>query len=378
MNKHLHIVCFDIPYPANYGGVIDIFYKLRALHQAGVQIHLHSFLYNRDPAPELEEFCTEIVYYKRKTGFRYNLGIMPYIVVSRRIPGLLKNLLKDDYPVLLEGLHTTAYLPELRKAGKAVFVRSHNIEHEYYRGLAGCEARNYRSLFFKTEALKLENYEPVLANASGIIAISPSDYTHFLKYNIPCTFIPAFHAEEKISIAEGTGEYALYHGNLEISENREAALWLGEKIFRPLGLPLVIAGKNPPLSLREAFEKDAHIKIISSPSDSFLQSLIDQAGMHVLPTFLQSGIKLKLIRALFTGRWVLTNAHMVENTGLEAACEVAQNEMEFREKVQAFWEKPFTEADIRKREALLQAFLPATSAQHLISFIFPGENREKN
>ena len=43
----LHIVSFDIPWPPNYGGIIDVFYKIRALHGAGVQIHLHCFEYQR-------------------------------------------------------------------------------------------------------------------------------------------------------------------------------------------------------------------------------------------------------------------------------------------------------------------------------------------
>ncbi len=30
-DKYLHIISFDIPYPPNYGGVIDVFYKLKAL-----------------------------------------------------------------------------------------------------------------------------------------------------------------------------------------------------------------------------------------------------------------------------------------------------------------------------------------------------------
>ena len=31
MEKHLHIVAFNVPLPANYGGVIDVFYRLKAL-----------------------------------------------------------------------------------------------------------------------------------------------------------------------------------------------------------------------------------------------------------------------------------------------------------------------------------------------------------
>ena len=37
-NKTIHIIVFDVPYPSDYGGIIDVFYKLKALHQLGVNI----------------------------------------------------------------------------------------------------------------------------------------------------------------------------------------------------------------------------------------------------------------------------------------------------------------------------------------------------
>jgi hypothetical protein len=53
LDKHLHIVCLDIPYPADYGGVVDLFYKIKSLHQLGVKIHLHCFTKDREPQDEL-------------------------------------------------------------------------------------------------------------------------------------------------------------------------------------------------------------------------------------------------------------------------------------------------------------------------------------
>ena len=47
MNKHLHIVSFDVPYPPDYGGAIDVYYKLKALHEEGIKIYLHCFEYGR-------------------------------------------------------------------------------------------------------------------------------------------------------------------------------------------------------------------------------------------------------------------------------------------------------------------------------------------
>ena len=55
--NHLHIVSFSVPFPANYGGVIDVFYKLKALHKAGMKIHLHCYQYDRSEAPELNTYC---------------------------------------------------------------------------------------------------------------------------------------------------------------------------------------------------------------------------------------------------------------------------------------------------------------------------------
>ena len=35
MTKAVNIVSFNIPYPPNYGGVIDVFFKIKALSKAG-------------------------------------------------------------------------------------------------------------------------------------------------------------------------------------------------------------------------------------------------------------------------------------------------------------------------------------------------------
>jgi len=35
LEKHLHIVSFDVPYPPDYGGVIPIFALLRKLKEEG-------------------------------------------------------------------------------------------------------------------------------------------------------------------------------------------------------------------------------------------------------------------------------------------------------------------------------------------------------
>ena len=60
---YLHIISFDVPYPPSYGGVIDVFYKIKAFYEAGIKIHLHCFEYGRGKAAELEGLCESVSYY---------------------------------------------------------------------------------------------------------------------------------------------------------------------------------------------------------------------------------------------------------------------------------------------------------------------------
>ena len=129
IQKTIHIISFDVPYPPNYGGVIDVFYKLKALHKAGVKIHLHCFEYGRGVKKELEEFCVSVHYYPRKTGFLQHFSFVPFIIKSRASNELVQNLIKVPAPILMEGLHTCALLKNDQLSTIFKIFRESNIEH---------------------------------------------------------------------------------------------------------------------------------------------------------------------------------------------------------------------------------------------------------
>ena len=150
----LHIVSFAVPYPANYGGAIDVWNRIRALHQAGVNIHLHSFTYGDfKPHDAINKVVGEVHYYPRSHWPAFLSPGQPYIVSSRKNPLLLSKLQVDEVPVLFEGIHTTGFVDELRN--RKLMLRSHNIEHQYYSDLAH-ESSRFEYLFFQREALALE------------------------------------------------------------------------------------------------------------------------------------------------------------------------------------------------------------------------------
>ena len=80
---HLHIVSFDIPYPANYGGVIDVFYKAKFLAEKGVKVHLHCFEYGRKHPKTLEKLFFKVHFYERDISKKQVFKSIPYVVSSR-------------------------------------------------------------------------------------------------------------------------------------------------------------------------------------------------------------------------------------------------------------------------------------------------------
>ena len=370
MQQHLHIISFDIPFPANYGGVIDIYFKIKALHEQGIKVHLHCYKYGRQEAKELESICEKVYYYPRKIKKSYLLKRIPFIVVSRNSPVLIKNLLKDNYPVLFEGLHTCFYLNDERLKNRIKIVRTHNIEHDYYQGLAEVEKSPFKKLYFKEEAKKLKKFEAVLHNANHILAISKADKEALSERYTNVFYVGAFNAYDNVNIKEGKGDYCLYHGNLAVGENNQAALYLVKEIFSKIKTPLIIAGNNPTKELTRMVENYAHIQLRENVEEKMMSELIQNAQIHILPAFQSTGIKLKLIAALFNGRHCIVNDAMISNTGLEELCSVKNTTSEIIKEVERLFELPFNMEEKEKREkVLLNYFSNRTNAEKIIEKI---------
>ena len=368
--KHLHIITFDVPYPANYGGVIDVFYRVKALTEAGVKVHLHCFEYGRGEQEVLKR-CHEVKYYKRDTSFVNQLSLTPFIVNSRRSEALVKDLLEDDFPILCEGLHTTLVLLDKRLKDREIYVRTHNVEHDYYKGLGDSEKWGWKKLFYLAEAWKLSRYESVLRKAAGIFAISRKDADYFSAKYGKTVLVPGFNATDSVCSETGRGEFVLYHGNLSVKENETAAKWLIENVFASLEVCCIVAGLNPSDKLLKLAERHSNITLIANPDDAEMIGLLRQAHVNILVTNQPTGLKLKLLNALFNGRFCLVNSDMVKGTSLENLCVVADDPERMIDGIKRLMEEDFTEDDIAKRDAQMrQLYDNEANAKQMIHSIF--------
>lgn len=356
MNKQVHIVCLDAPAPPDYGGAIDMYYTIQALAEQDINCTLHYFDYKKGrSAGALKQSCSHVLAYERKSFLQALPFSKPHIVTSRINQALIDRLNSDADPIILEGIHCTGILPYLKNKDRKIVVRLHNDEAAYYKHLAKAETNFLKRAYYNLESKHLQHYQASLPVGIGYAALSKSDVSVFKnKYGLNHVFlVPAFVPWQQVTTLPGASLYCLYHGNLSVSENQAAALWLIETVFSNIDVPLVIAGKDIPQHLKKAAASHPHIRLVSNPTDLELAQLIQDAHVHVLPDFNATGIKFKLLHALFCGRFCITNNCEIDSSKTVAFAETPQVYMRF---IKSFMQQEFHAAAITEREAILHPF----------------------
>ncbi len=354
-NTKLHIVAFDVPYPLNYGGAIDVYHRIKALKEAGAEIYLHCFVYaGRGPAEELNKYCKEVFYYPRLTGLKGISLTIPYMVYSRRSGALLKNLQRIDAPILFEGVHCSYYVshPSLKNRIKA--VRTHNVEQDYLKLIGDREPNPLKRIYYYTEARLLKRYEDSLQATNIFLPITTADEAFFKKRypNAKYKLTPSFHSYNEMHSLTGSSNYCIYHGNLAHPENKEGALYLLNHVFTKTNTPIIIAGRDPGEEIIVACAKLPHCTLIANPSAEEMDRLIREAHINVLITFQACGLKTKLLLALFNGRHALVNQEMLYGNDLGELCSVAKVE-NLATEIERLMQIPFSEVHIQHRKDVL-------------------------
>lgn len=366
MSDTIHIVCLDAPAPPDYGGVFDLYYKIPELHRLGKKIILHYFDYkNGRNADALKPFCMEIHAYKRSSFLLSLIRNQSYIVSSRTNRQLIHRLNSDSHPILIEGIHCLGILRFLDSSRK-VMLRLHNDEAAYYQQMARTEKHWMKRMYFHREQKLLQSFQSRLPVDLCTVSVSLQDLDTFTtKYGFRrIHFLPCFLPWQEISATTGKGSFCLYHGNLHVAENIEAALWLVNHVFTKTSHPLIIAGKNAS-SLASAIRIHPNIQLVESPDDATLDQLIRSAHIHVLPSMNVTGVKIKLLHVLFKGRHCITNTAGFAGSGLAKGVNIADDENAMAEMINSLMKSVFTEKDIALRQAMLTVYDNRKNAERL-------------
>jgi glycosyltransferase involved in cell wall biosynthesis len=299
--------------------------------------------------------------------------MLPYIVSSRRSEELHSNLLKNEYPVLFDGLHTTFLLDHPDFAVRNKFVRAHNIEHQYYRKLARFETNFLRKLYYLTESARLARYEEIIARADLVLPVSLTEMEYFRNKYRKAALLSPFHPFDEPECIQGSGDYILYHGDMSVNENAIIADFLTVNVFSRISFPCIIAGKEIPCSLFESASRFPNISCISNPDQVTLKEILRNAHINILPALESNGFRIKLLMALFGGRHCIANSMILNGTMLTTLCHVADTPTEILFKINSLMYHPFTGSMIDERRQLLtEHYNNRKNAEKLAGLIFSG------
>ncbi|ADX68057.1 hypothetical protein [Weeksella virosa] len=315
----LHFVSMDKPYPPNYGGVIDVFFKLKSFYDLGVKIYLHVFGFDKKLPKELAQYAEKVFYYPIKQYPKYFFRKEPFSVASRNGKCLLENLLSIKAPIFFESMKTTDVLrfPGLEDYPK--FLRLHNIEQNYFDGLSRTETNPIKKQLFHQESKKFIRYEAILGQFDEVFTLSNFEQNYIKKTYNKGTFVPVFHGNEKFSNLKGFGEFALYHGDLRAADNRAAVTFLID-VFSQTDYPLWIASSIKEDWVKKQIGNRPNIRFVRLRDFQHLIELFHRAHFNLSWSFQESGTKLKVVNALFNSRFSVINHNVIDDKRIAKMC----------------------------------------------------------
>ena len=101
-------------------------------------------------------------------------------------------------------------------------------------------------------------------------------------------------------------------------------------------------------------DRYANVTLVANPDDAEMIDLLRQAQVNILVTNQPTGLKLKLLNALYNGRFCLVNSDMVKGTSLESLGVVADEPEQMIAEINRLMEEDFTEEDIEERDAQMR------------------------
>lgn len=367
-DKPLHFVSMDTPFPPSYGGVIDVFFKLQAFHQLGVKVYLHVFGFKENKESGLEKYAEKVYYYPIKQNPFLVFNKSPFSVCSRNGNKLFENITKIDAPIFFESLKTTDIIRKFNLSNQKKYLRLHNIEQNYFEGLALSETNIFKRVMYYLEAKKYIKYEPIMSHFDQIFTLSNYEQDYIYQTFSKGKFIPVFHGNNTFFNLKGCGHYALYHGDLRAADNRRAVEFLID-VFNDIDYPLIIASSSKQAWVEDNIVGRKNIKFIYLEDFKHLLTLFKNAQMNISWSFQQSGTKLKVVNALFNSRYSIINDNVIDDDHIRQLCIEVKNKKELIEQINLLKNKPFIASETYK--SILETYLnDRMNAENILNEIF--------
>ncbi len=351
--RHLNavLVAHDVPYPPVHGGRLDMWNRIVALSRQGVRIRLVTWTdgeVTEEHLKRMREYVEHVSVHQRNLSPWIALHpYYPTTIISRSLPReAYEAELRDAKAaspdlVFLDGLFGTILARSLaRDLNIPLVYRSHNVEYEYMRALMPGETRLIKKMVLFANILRTKIVEQRVRNDSSLVYdISEEDRATWGKpagtsgnrvlsyYLHPDRAYPPVGANLQPDID------VLYVGNLHSVNNAFGLEWFAKKVAPELmDLRIVAAGARPSPELRDLLE-GAGVDVLADPYE--VGSLYERARLLINPVWHGSGVNIKMVEMLSTGKPVVST--LAGKRGLSSRLldhvSVADDPTEFANKV---------------------------------------------
>ena len=328
-----------LPYPLDGGGKINSYTKLKALSLGGHRVDLACFTEEKTPSPEAEQavlrFCRRVEqvyvpittadnkgYMMRQALFSlftpYSLGVYKFYV--RGMERCLKKLAETERydciyfnccPVYVYGPLTKKLWPEAKTV-----MDEHNCETVIMQRRAENSHNPAMKAFLILETRKLGRFEKkALAEMDHTIVLSEPDLEamrSLLGRDFPHTIIPTGVPDYPVKTDHDTaGEMIsiLFVGTMTWAPNDLGLIWFLEEVIPLMEAErkpyhLYIVGKNPSETVRKCAGDCPHITLTGYVES--VQEYYDKCQFMIVPLFVGSGLRVKIIEAFSHGMPVVS------------------------------------------------------------------------
>lgn len=352
-----------IPFPLDGGGKIFTYSTIQALSNDN-DIDLVCFYEHEDieaGKKRLQDYCSTIntlpirvtarenmpLMMMKATGSLFSklpLGISKYITTDMKL--LIKKKMSDKkYDcVFFNILAVYGYYDLIKSIDPQIkaILYEQNCEALIYKRYYDQTNNIFKKIFLKLEIKKLVDFEnKAVNNVDRLIILSEEDRKG-LKVAperseiIPIGVAPVKHC--KSYIMEKTNKLKmLFVGTMTWTPNNEGIIWFLENVMPlckdELRYELFIVGKNPSEDVKRLSESYNNVHLLGYVES--LDSIYDECDVLVVPLFIGSGQRVKIIEAFSRGCAVISTSIGAEGLKYEDGTTIliADNVDQFKQKI---------------------------------------------
>ncbi|MFT6996708.1 MAG: glycosyltransferase involved in cell wall biosynthesis [Cryomorphaceae bacterium] len=324
----------QLPYPPFSGGVIKTWNLVKhwssndlmlvcALKE-GEENHMAEF---QEKVPNVELFTIPFDRKRTPLNLLRSYFTAPSLNVFRNYNKQLDIKVKEWAPqcdlIFVDHYEMGQYVH--KSFGKPVVLHEHNAEFVMWERLAEIENNPIKKALIKLEAGRIKRAEKMYAEDASIVFAAPNDIEELAKIGVDRDKLkPTYHLGEDFLLErpdlefDQTEKALLFVGTLTWEANVDGLIWFLDEIY-PLVLKnhpdihFYIVGKNPDQRLISRAQKFDSVELTGFVEE--LEPYFKKARAFVIPLRFGSGIKVKLLNAMYRGIPIVTTP--IGTEGLE-------------------------------------------------------------